>query len=290
MLSYITHREQPEEVFSSQKLQEFLTLPKGNLSSPFLSKKSNISRSLYMIHQVYGESKPIVEAVHAKGGIFFCQIWHARRVSSEGFQPGGQASISSTNKPLTDGAQCSTARCLRADEIPEIVDHFRVAARNAINAEQFLKDQVNDRTDEYGGSLENRCRFALEIVEAVVNEIGADKVGIRLSPFANYMESGDSNPNTLGLYMAEALSKHGILYRHMVEPRMVKVMEKGECHDSLLSMRKEFKGTFMVAGGYEREDGNQAIEENGADLVFLLHMVDYSWLIQICLSNRRKWS
>jgi len=133
--------------------------------------------------------------------------------------------------------------------------------------DQFLKDQVNDRTDQYGGSLENRCRFALEIVEAVANEIGADKVGIRLSPFADYMESGDSNPKALGLYMAESLNKYGILYCHMVEPRMKTVGEKSESPDSLLPMRKVFRGTFLVAGGYEREDGNNAIAENHADLV-----------------------
>ena len=73
--------------------------------------------------------------------------------------------------------------------------------------DQFMKDQVNDRMDQYGGSLENRCRFALETVEAVVKEIGANRVGIRLSPFADYMESGDSNPEALGLYMAESLNK-----------------------------------------------------------------------------------
>ncbi|KAF5204434.1 12-oxophytodienoate reductase-like protein, partial [Thalictrum thalictroides] len=77
--------------------------------------------------------------------------------------------------------------------------------------DQFLKDQVNDRTDIYGGTLENRCRFPLEVVEAVANEIGADRVGIRLSPFANYMESGDSNPEALGLYMAESLNNRWFL-------------------------------------------------------------------------------
>ena len=133
--------------------------------------------------------------------------------------------------------------------------------------DQFMKDQVNDRTDQYGGSLENRCRFALEVVEAIVEEIGADKVGIRLSPFADYMESGDSNPKALGLYMAESLNKYKILYCHMVEPRMIKLGEKCECPHSLLPMRNAFKGTFIVAGGYDREDGNEALAENRADLV-----------------------
>ncbi|KAF2296964.1 hypothetical protein GH714_013714 [Hevea brasiliensis] len=234
--------------------------------------------------------KPIVDAVHAKGGIFFLQIWHVGRVSNSGFQPNGQAPISPTDKPLApqirangiDVAQFTPPRRLRTDEIPQVVNDFRIAARNAMEAgfdgveihgahgyliDQFMKDQVNDRTDQYGGSLENRCRFALEIVEAVANEIGADKVGIRLSPFANYMESGDSNPKALGLYMAESLNKYGILYCHMVEPRMKTVGEKSECPDSLLPMRKAFKGTFLAAGGYDREDGNKAIAENRADLV-----------------------
>ncbi|XP_058090119.1 putative 12-oxophytodienoate reductase 11 [Magnolia sinica] len=234
--------------------------------------------------------KPIVDAVHEKGGIFFCQLWHVGRVSNYGFQPNGQAPISCTDKPLTpkvrsngiDVAEFSTPRRLRIDEIPQVVHDFRVAARNAIEAgfdgveihgahgyliDQFLKDQVNDRTDKYGGSLENRCRFALEVVEAIVDEIGADKVSIRLSPFANYMESGDSNPEALGLYMAESLNKYGIVYCHMVEPRMVTAVEKFETPHSLVPMRKAFKGTFIAAGGYDREEGNKAIASGSADLV-----------------------
>ncbi|KAJ1384371.1 NADH:flavin oxidoreductase/NADH oxidase, N-terminal [Sesbania bispinosa] len=259
--------------------------------------------------------KPIVDAVHAKGGLFFCQIWHVGRVSNSGYQPNGQAPISSTDKPLTPqngNDEFTPPRRLRTDEIPHIVNDFRVAARNAIQAgnftdlvvyeclqnskcfshyttcfpklgpmfdgveihgahgyllEQFMKDKVNDRTDEYGGSLENRCRFTLEIVEAIVNEIGAERVGIRLSPFAEYAECGDSNPEALGLYMANALNKYGILYCHMVEPRMITVGEKVESPHSLVPMRKAFNGTFIVAGGYDRQDGINAIAENRTDLV-----------------------
>ncbi|KAM7515327.1 hypothetical protein LguiA_004910 [Lonicera macranthoides] len=234
--------------------------------------------------------KPIVDAVHAKGGIFFCQIWHVGRVSNRGFQPNGQDPISSTDKPLTpqirsngiDVAEFTPPRRLATDEIPEIVQHFRLAARNAMEAgfdgveihgahgyliDQFMKNQVNDRTDKYGGSLENRCRFALEIVEAVSNEIGPDRVGIRLSPFANYMESGDSDPEALGLYMSKSLNKYNILYCHMVEPRMKTVGEKSECPHSLVPMRKAFKGTFISAGGFDRDDGNKAMAEKRTDLV-----------------------
>ncbi|KAF1002699.1 12-oxophytodienoate reductase 1-like [Apium graveolens] len=225
--------------------------------------------------------KPIVDAVHAKGGIFFCQIWHVGRVSNTGFQPNGQDPISSTDKRVDD-AQCTPPRRLSTEEIPQIINDFRLAARNAMEAgfdgveihgahgyliDQFLKDQVNDRTDKYGGSLENRCKFALEIVEAVSEEIGADRVGIRLSPFANYMESGDSNPEALGLYMASSLNKYNILYCHMVEPRMKTMGDISESPQSLVPMRKAFHGTFIVAGGYGREDGNNAVAENRADLV-----------------------
>ncbi|XP_062027416.1 12-oxophytodienoate reductase 1-like isoform X1 [Rosa rugosa] len=234
--------------------------------------------------------KPIVDAVHAKGGVFFCQIWHAGRVSNSVFQPNGQAPISCTDKPLTpqvlsdgvDVAEFTPPRQLRTDEIPQIVNDFRLAARNAIEAgfdgveihgangyliDQFMKDQVNDRTDQYGGSLENRCRFALEIIEAVVNETGADKVGIRLSPFADYMESGDSNPEALGLYMVQSLNKYGILYCHVIEPRMKEAAVKSESADSLLPMRKAFNGTFIAGGGFDREDGNNVVAEACADLI-----------------------
>ena len=130
-----------------------------------------------------------------------------------------------------------------------------------------MKDETNDRTDQYGGSLENRCRFALEIVEAVSKEIGPERVGIRLSPFANYQQSGDSNPEALGLYMVNALNKFGIVYCHMVEPRMILVGEKAETTHSLLPMRKAFNGTFIVAGGYDRADGNKAVSSGYTDLV-----------------------
>uniref|UniRef100_A0A0E0KR17 NADH:flavin oxidoreductase/NADH oxidase N-terminal domain-containing protein n=1 Tax=Oryza punctata TaxID=4537 RepID=A0A0E0KR17_ORYPU len=130
----------------------------------------------------------------------------------------------------------------------------------------FLKDQVNDRTDNYGGSLENRCQFALEVVQAVGDEIGADKVGIRLSPFASYSEAADSNPEALALYMANALNKFGILYCHMVEPRMVKLGEKFETPNSLRPIRDAFKGTFIAASGYNK-DGNKAVSTGYTDLV-----------------------
>ncbi|KAL0422220.1 UNVERIFIED_CONTAM: putative 12-oxophytodienoate reductase 11 [Sesamum latifolium] len=233
--------------------------------------------------------KPIVEAVHQKGGIFFLQLWHVGRASTYDFQPNGQAPISSTEKGITpglEGVQWSTPRRLRKDEIPGIVNDFRLAARNAIEAgfdgveihgangyliEHFLKDQVNDRTDEYGGSLENRCRFALEVVEAVSNEIGPNRVGIRLSPYTDFMEAIDSDPDALGLCMANALNKFNLLYLHVIEPRVVgpRVLQgpEDEIPHQLLPMRKAFNNTFIAAGGYNRSKGNRAITDSYADLI-----------------------
>ncbi|CAN8275614.1 unnamed protein product [Cochlearia groenlandica] len=234
--------------------------------------------------------KPIVDAVHAKGATFFCQIWHVGRVSNRGFQPNGQDPISCTDKPLMpqirsngiDEALFTPPRRLSTEEIPRIVDDFRLAARNAMEAgfdgveihgahgyliDQFMKDTVNDRTDEYGGSLQNRCKFPLDIVEAVSKEIGKDRVGIRLSPFADYMESGDTNPEALGVYMAESLNKYGILYCHVIEARMKTLGEIAECPHKLMPMRKAFKGSFISAGGFTREDGNEAVAKGRTDLV-----------------------
>ncbi|KAG6522350.1 12-oxophytodienoate reductase 1-like [Zingiber officinale] len=233
--------------------------------------------------------KPIVSAVHAKGALFFCQIWHAGRSSITDFQPNGQAPISSTDKPvptqyLHDGSvqEYPAPRRLTTEEIPQIVNDFRLAARNAIDAgfdgveihgangyliEQFMKDSTNDRGDEYGGGIDNRCRFALDVVEAVAEEVGGHRVGMRLSPFLDLMDCWDSDPEALGLHMAAKLNELGILYCHMLEPRMVKVEGRYQIPHRLLPMRKAFGGTFMVAGGYDREEGNKVVAEGYADLV-----------------------
>ncbi|KAJ4829192.1 hypothetical protein Tsubulata_050452, partial [Turnera subulata] len=190
--------------------------------------------------------------------------------------PNGQAPVSSTDKPIApnvhiDGfstaAEVPTPRRLSTEEIPQIVNDFRIHGANGYLIDQFLKGNVNDRTDEYGGSLENRCRFPLQVVKAVADEIGADRVGIRLSPFADYNGCSDSNPEALGLHMVEALNEHGILYCHMIEPRMIRELEAGETKHSLSPMRKVFKGTFIAAGGYSRGAGNEVIANGGADLV-----------------------
>lgn len=146
-------------------------------------------------------------------------------------------------------------------------DGVEIHGAHGFLLEQFMKDSVNDRTDEYGGSLQKRCRFALEVVDAVVAEVGPDRVGIRLSPYANHLGCHDSDPDALGIYMAQELSKRSILYCSAVEPEMVTVDGKMQIPHRLHEMRKAFNGMFMVDGGYDREEGNRVVADGYADMV-----------------------
>ncbi len=119
----------------------------------------------------------------------------------------------------------------------------------------------------YGGSIENNCQFALEVVKAVVDEVGADRVGIRLSLHQFYSDMQISDPLALGLYLIQGLNKLNILYAHFVEPRIGPGTASIETEKNLLPYRKAFKNTFLAAGGYSREDGINAIESGYADLV-----------------------
>lgn len=195
-------------------------------------------------------------------------------------------SITSNRETMILDAELDTLhskpRRLQTDEIPLIVDDFRRAARNAIEAgfdgveiahgfllEQFMKDSSNARADRYGGSLENRCRFAVEVIESVVREIGAHRVGIKLSPFADYdMGCFEFDPHELGVYMVRKLNElQGFLYCNMVEPRMVIVDSQRQIPHGLLLFRKVFNGTLIATGGYDREEGNKAVADGYADLI-----------------------
>lgn len=237
--------------------------------------------------------KPIVDAVHQKGAVFFCQLWHVGRVVGalrpDGTTAAAPPPVSSTERRIAtprmnDGVEEEFAapRRLSVEEIPGIVDDFRRAARNAIDAgfdgveihgahgylvEQFIKEGANDRNDDYGGTLENRCRFALEVVAAVAKEIGGHRVGVRLSPFADYMDCHDSNPHALALHISTKLNDHGIIYLHMVEPRMARTAGRRVVPKRLRPYREVFEGTFIAAGGYDREEGNKVIGEGYADVV-----------------------
>ncbi|KAJ4708778.1 12-oxophytodienoate reductase [Melia azedarach] len=250
--------------------------------------------------------KMVVDAAHAKGAIIFCQLWHVGRASHQVYQPGGAAPISSTNKPISsrwrilmpDGsyAPYPKPRALEKYEIQEVVEDYRRAALNAIRAgfdgieihgahgyliDQFLKDGINDRTDEYGGPIENRCRFLMQVVQAVTAAIGAERVGVRISPAIDHLDATDSDPHGLGLAVIERLNKlqvklgEKLTYLHVTQPRYTAYgqTESGrpgtedEEAQLLRTWRSSYQGTLISSGGFTRELGMQAVAQGDADLV-----------------------
>ncbi|XP_015630712.1 LOW QUALITY PROTEIN: putative 12-oxophytodienoate reductase 9 [Oryza sativa Japonica Group] len=227
--------------------------------------------------------RPIVDAVHAKGALFFCQIWHNGRVFSTDNPVTPQVSYFGNTDDLAPAAP----QRLETGEIVQIVEDFRVAARNAIKAgfdgveihaanghllHQFMKASVNDRTDEYGGSVENRCRITVDAMSAVAEEIGADRVGVRLSPFADHCREEGTDPEEVALHLIGVMNGLGVLYCHVIEPRcMVSSIEEHRARRNvphrLLPFRRAFHGTFIVNGGYDREEGDKAVGDGYADLV-----------------------
>ncbi|WVZ50699.1 hypothetical protein U9M48_001931 [Paspalum notatum var. saurae] len=239
--------------------------------------------------------KPVVDAVHAKGALFFCQLWHTGSLMSP---------------PITGGFGAPPR--LETQEIPQMVNDFRVAARNAIRAGfdgveihaangllinqfwwfldigrvdsqplhpgRFTNDGVSD-VDDGGRRLEldtRCCRLAADVIAAVADEVGVHRVGVRLSPFAaagNNVDCADADPGQAhALHLINFMDKLGVLYCHVVEPR-TRMCVDGEDGGKLViphrlsPFRKAFRGTFIVNGGYDREEGDRVVGEGYADLV-----------------------
>jgi N-ethylmaleimide reductase len=230
--------------------------------------------------------KRVVDAVHIAGGRIFVQLWHVGRISHPSFQPDGGLPIAPSAiraegqtytaqgfKPLV------TPRALETAEIPGVIADFRQAALNADHAgfdgvemhcangyliDQFLRDKTNRRTDRYGGSIENRSRFLLETVDALVDGIEADRIGLRISPQNTFNDIDDSNPQALFNYVAASLSGKGLAYLHVVEGDLtgkpVGPFEYGK-------IRTLFGRHYIANNGYDRIRGQAAIAEGKADAV-----------------------
>jgi N-ethylmaleimide reductase len=232
--------------------------------------------------------KQVTEAVHAKGGHMFLQLWHVGRVSHSLFQPGGALPVSSSAVQIPgevftpEGMKpYETPRALELDEIPGIIESYRSAAQNAMDAgfdgvevhsangyllDQFLRDGVNRRSDAYGGSLQNRARLLLEVVAAVCTVWNSDRVGVRLSPLQPANGMSDSNPEATFSYAVEQLNQFNLAYLHVAEMGKDQPGAAGPAFD-LKKLRKLWKGTYMVNCGYTRDSGNAALAAGDADMV-----------------------
>lgn len=241
---------------------------------------------LYTPEQIAGW-RAVTDAVHAKGGRIFVQLWHVGRVSHVDLQPGGAAPVApsairaATKVFVNNGfADVSEPRALELHELPGIVDDFRQAAANAIAAgfdgveihgangyllEQFIKDGANQRTDAYGGSIENRARLLLEVVAAVSKQIGADRTGVRISPVSPASGISGSDPQPHYDYIAEQLDALGIVYLHVVEGAT------GGPRDAVpfdyAALRSKFTRTYLANNGYDLELANAQLRAGNVDLV-----------------------
>ncbi|KQP37356.1 alkene reductase [Pseudorhodoferax sp. Leaf274] len=240
---------------------------------------------LYTPAQIDGW-RQVTDAVHAKGGKIFVQLWHVGRISHVDLRPGGTAPVApsairaATKTFVNNGFHdVSEPRSLRLDEIPGIVEDFRQAAANAMAAgfdgvevhgangyllEQFIKDGANTRTDAYGGSIENRARLLLEVTAAVAKEIGADRTGVRLSPVSSAGAISCSDPQPQYDHIAERLSALGIVYLHVVEgatggPRDAAPFD-------FAALRARFKNTYLANNGYDLPLAKARLAEGQADL------------------------
>jgi N-ethylmaleimide reductase len=241
---------------------------------------------IYTDAQVAGWKK-VTDAVHAEGGKIVIQLWHVGRISHPSLLPNGALPVApSAIKPagkaftyqgLVDYVE---PRALGADELPAIVQDYVHATRLALKAgfdgvevhaangyllDQFLRDGSNHRTDQYGETIANRARLLLEVLQAVVAEAGADKVGLRLSPVNPFNDMQDSQPQALFNHVAESLNQFKLAYLHVVEGGI----HGGGIADpfDFVAMRKLYKGAYMANLSYDKAKGNAAIASGHADCV-----------------------
>ncbi|QNP47276.1 alkene reductase [Diaphorobacter aerolatus] len=285
--------------YYAQRASAGLLITEATAIDPFAQGYSDVP-GLYGTEQLDGWKK-VTAAVHARGGKIVTQLWHVGRVSHVDLLPDGDPPVApsaiqaKTRTFLIDKATgegqflpTSKPRALQAKEIPVIVHSFVQAARSAVETagfdgveihaangyllDQFLKDGANHRTDDYGGSIENRARLLLEVTRALADAIGGGKVGIRLSPVTPANDIVDSNPQPLFDYVAKQLAQLGLAYIHVIEgatggPREIadRPFDYGQFKDSY--RLNGGKGAWMVNNGYDAAMAARAIESGHADIV-----------------------
>ncbi len=234
--------------------------------------------------------KQVVDAVHAQGTPFFLQLWHPGRASHSSFQEQGQLPVSASAIRLTGsdihtpiGKQpYETPRALETNEIPFIVEDYCQAAQRAQEAgfdgvelhaangylfDQFLQSKTNQRTDQYGGSLENRYRFLKEVVEAVLTVFPANRVGVRLSPNSIYNDMGSPDFRETFLYVSQQLNEYGLSYLSLIDGLELNGFHEFGEPMVLAEFRDVFTGAIIANGGYTKETATAAIASGNADLV-----------------------
>ncbi|MGH8784763.1 MAG: alkene reductase [Telluria sp.] len=280
MAEYYAQRTSPGALLISEAT---IAAPNGNgyLGAP----------GLYDDSQIAGW-RLVTDAVHAKGGRIFLQLYHAGRQSNsevqpEASQPVGPSAIPHGGVAYTKAGWVANTpnRALEIEEIAELVESFRRAAERGLEAgfdgvelhaangylfDQFLQDGSNKRTDSYGGSFENRARFLLETTRAVISVWGGDRVAVRLGPSGSFGDMSDSDPEGLFTYVAAELGKLNLAYLHLIEPRVRGNVEDESRNPNPVAsqlIRKFYSGTIIAAGGFKGDSAEAIIAAGDADLV-----------------------
>ncbi len=272
--------------YYAQRVSAGLIVTECTMVSPLSLGYMNCP-GIYSDEQVAGW-RLITDAVHEKGGRIFLQLWHCGRISHpsllDGELPVAPSAIAGVGELHTPAGKVSleTPRALETDEIAEIVAQFRLGAENAKAAgfdgvelhgafgyliDQFLQDGSNQRTDEYGGSIEKRSRFMLEVIQAVASVWGANRVGIKLSPSNTFYGMHDSNSKETFTYAINSLNSFGLAYLHLMEPNEVDLKNRDVMNPVTPYYRQIYQGTLITNGGYDNLKGDRILASGDADLV-----------------------
>ena len=298
----LTRNQSPQAIptdlvatYYAQRASAGLIISEATAISPQAQGYADVP-GLYGTEQLDGWKK-VTRAVHAQGGKIVVQLWHVGRVSHTSLQPDGgkpvaPSAIAAKTKTvlIQDGVptftDTSEPRALDAQELPGIVQDYRHAARNAIAVgfdgieihaangyliDQFLKTGANQRTDDYGGSIENRARLLLEVTRAIVDEIGGGRTGIRLSPVTPANDIVDADPQPLFDHVARELATLGLAYVHVIEGATGGPRELAERPFDYATFKAAYRGAggqgaWMVNNAYTRELAEAALA-GGADIV-----------------------
>jgi N-ethylmaleimide reductase len=240
----------------------------------------------------------VTDAVHQERGLIFNQLWHVGRISHPALQPDNMlpvapSAITPEGKAFIENDRGEgelvpfvRPRALDIEEMPYVTRQYQRAAKNAQAADfdgveihaangylldQFIETRTNRRGDAYGGPVENRSRLLLEIAEALTPVWGPDRIGVRLSPLGRMNDISDADPEATFGAIAERLSDYGFAYLHIVNPATEQMQNGGEPDPRALRMvdliRRKYKGTLMIAGGFDRDSAEQWLREGRADLI-----------------------